>query len=60
MLAADKSAMEIKKEAFEAAELRWWDVREEISALEAEREEGGVGEVVALGDRGEATVGRRR
>ncbi|KAF2155144.1 galactose oxidase [Myriangium duriaei CBS 260.36] len=56
-LAPDKSAKEIKKEAFEAAETRWWDVREEITVLEEERDAGGVGEVVMLGER---EVGKRR
>lgn len=51
---------EIKKAAFAAAETRWWDVREEILALEAERDEGGIGEVVQLAEREGGGAGRRR
>ncbi|PNS21337.1 Kelch repeat-containing protein 3 [Sphaceloma murrayae] len=58
--AEQKSAKEIKKEAFERSEQRWWDVREEIQALEDEREEGGIGEVVQLGDRAAEGGGPRR
>ncbi|KAF2219938.1 hypothetical protein BDZ85DRAFT_267846 [Elsinoe ampelina] len=59
-LAEQKSAKEFKKDAFDRAEQRWWDVREEIQALEDEREEGGIGDVVQLADRGGDTGGRRR
>lgn len=59
--AAIRSAKEIKKGAFDRAETRWWDVREEVQALEDEMEEGGVGEVVQLSERGsEGGAGRRR
>lgn len=51
---------EVKKAAFEAAETRWWDVREEILVLEAERDEGGIGEVVQLGEREGGPAARRR
>jgi len=61
MFAVEKSAKEFKKDAFDSAEQRWWDVREEIQVLEAEREEGGVGDVVSLADRDrEKGVGNRR
>ena len=57
------SVKEIKTKAFEMSEEKWWDSREEITALEDEQEAAGVGEVVALADRGDAGTGgagRRR
>ncbi|KAK7987815.1 hypothetical protein PG989_008130 [Apiospora arundinis] len=56
---------EIKTKAFEMSEEKWWDCREEITALEDEQEAAGIGEVVSLADRGEGTAapggaGRRR
>lgn len=53
---------EIKTKAFEMSEEKWWDCREEITALEDEQEAAGIGEVVTLADRAEAQggVGRRR
>lgn len=52
---------EIKTKAFEMSEEKWWDCREEITALEDEQEEAGIGEVVSLADRGDAGgAGRRR
>lgn len=52
---------EIKSKAFEMSEEKWWDCREEITRLEDEQEAAGIGEVVALADRGEVTgAGRRR
>lgn len=42
---------EIKTKAFELSEEKWWDCREEISALEEEQEAAGIGEVVSLADR---------
>ena len=58
----DKSPKEIKKLAFEQAEEKWWDCREEIRALEDEQEAAGIGEVVSLADKeGAGTgAGRRR
>ncbi|KAJ9157740.1 Kelch repeats protein [Pleurostoma richardsiae] len=44
---------EIKTKAFELSEEKWWDCREEITALEDEQEAAGIGEVVSLADRGE-------
>jgi hypothetical protein len=56
------SVKEIKTRAFEISEEKWWDCREEITALEDEQEAAGIGEVVTLADRGEASggAGRRR
>jgi len=60
------SVKEIKAKAFELAEEKWWDCREEITALEDEQEAAGIGEVVSLADRGEVSggggggAGRRR
>ena len=56
------SVKEIKTKAFEMSEEKWWDSREEITALEDEQEVAGIGEVVTLADRGEASggAGRRR
>ena len=56
---------EIKAKAFEMSEEKWWDCREEITALEDEQEAAGIGEVVSLADRGEGPAapggaGRRR
>ncbi|KZF24359.1 galactose oxidase [Xylona heveae TC161] len=58
-----RSIKEIRKQAFEMAEEKWWDCREEIRALEDEQEEAGIGEVVALEERGSGGgggAGRRR
>lgn len=55
------SIKEIKTKAFEMSEEKWWDAREEITALEDEQEAAGIGEVVTLADRGESGgVGKRR
>ncbi|KAI1461974.1 galactose oxidase [Annulohypoxylon moriforme] len=54
---------EIKTKAFELSEEKWWDCREEITALEDEQEAAGIGEVVSLADKGDSGaggVGRRR
>lgn len=48
---------EIKAKAFELSEEKWWDSREEITALEDEQEANGIGEVVSLADRGETGTG---
>ncbi|KAK4998641.1 Kelch repeat-containing protein 3 [Elasticomyces elasticus] len=56
-----RSVKEIKKSAFEKAEKKWWDCREEIQALEDEQEAAGIGEVVSMADRGGgAGAGRTR
>ena len=58
---SEQSVKELRKKAFDAAEERWWDCREEIRALEDEQEEAGIGEVVQMTDRAaEGGVGRRR
>lgn len=57
------SVKEIKTKAFEMSEEKWWDCREEITALEDEQEAAGIGEVVSLADRAEvggASGGLRR
>lgn len=53
---------EIKARAFELSEEKWWDSREEITALEEEQEAAGIQEVVSLAERGDAAAGggRRR
>ncbi|KAG5983709.1 hypothetical protein E4U55_007390 [Claviceps digitariae] len=54
---------EIKARAFELSEEKWWDSREEITALEEEQEAAGIQEVVSLAERGDAGAGggaRRR
>ena len=60
--AMDRSVKELRKVAFDMAEIKWWDSREEITALEDEQEEAGIGEVVNIADRHSQTggVGRRR
>jgi hypothetical protein len=57
---AEKSPKEVKKMAFERAEEKWWDCREEIRALEDEQEAAGIGEVVSLADKEGGGVGKRR
>lgn len=52
---------EIKARAFELSEEKWWDSREEITALEEEQEAAGIQEVVSLAERGDAaTAGTAR
>ena len=51
---------ELKAKAYELSEEKWWDCREEITALEEEQEAAGITEVVALADRGDGGAGRRR
>lgn len=58
---SDQSVKEIRKKAFDQAEERWWDCREEIRDLEDQQEAAGIGEVVSITDRvGEGGAGRRR
>lgn len=59
------SIKEIKTKAYEMSEEKWWDCREEITALEDEQDAAGIGEVVTLADRAGDSgtaggVGRRR
>ncbi|EGE77779.1 kelch repeats protein [Blastomyces dermatitidis ATCC 18188] len=57
----EMSVKELRKEAFILAEEKWWDCREEITALEDEQEEAGIGEVVSMADRSDVpSAGRRR
>lgn len=59
----DKSAKEFRKIAFDLSEATWWDSREEITALENEQEEAGIGEVINIADRNHETgggAGRKR
>ena len=46
-----RSIKELRKIAFDLAETKWWDCREEISAEEERQEEAGIGEVFNLADR---------
>lgn len=57
-----RSVKEIRTKAFELAESKWWEVREEITLLEVEQEEAGIGEVISITDRGQdaGALGRRR
>jgi hypothetical protein len=61
-LQLDRSVKELRKLAFEMAETKWWDCREEITALEDEQEEAGIGEVFSIADRTveAGAIGRRR
>lgn len=56
----DRSIKELRKVAFDLAETKWWDCREEITALEDEQEEAGIGEVVSMTERGGETGGASR
>ena len=59
---SDHSVKELRKGAFELAERKWWDSREEITLLEEEQENAGIGEVVSMTERGGENngIGRRR
>ncbi|PWY68090.1 kelch repeats protein [Aspergillus sclerotioniger CBS 115572] len=61
-IATEKNIKELRKDAFNMAEEKWWDSREEVMALEDEQEEAGIGEVVSIADRGDNAggAGRRR
>ncbi|KXT16018.1 hypothetical protein AC579_7110 [Pseudocercospora musae] len=57
----ERSVKELRKRAFDRAEDKWWDAREEIQALEDEQEAAGISEVVSLAERGDTGgAGRRR
>lgn len=59
----NKSVKELRKIAFDLSEAKWWDSREEITALEDEQEEAGIGEVINIADRNNDTgdgAGRKR
>ena len=53
------SVKELKAKAFDLSEEKWWDCREEITALEEEQEVAGISEVVSLAERGEGGPRRR-
>ncbi|KIW02830.1 uncharacterized protein PV09_05887 [Verruconis gallopava] len=57
-----QSVKEVRKKAFDRAEDKWWDCREEIRALEDEQIEAGIGDVVSLAEKAQAGpgAGRRR
>lgn len=58
-----KSIKEVRKSAFERAETKWWDCREDITALEDEQDQAGIGEVVNLADKAASApigAGKRR
>ena len=57
-----QSIKEVRKVAFDLAETKWWDCREEIIAEEERQEEAGIGEIVSLVDRTNegGGAGRRR
>ena len=61
-VAVGQSIKELRKVAFELAETKWWDCREEITAEEERQEEAGIGEIVSIGDRANeaGSSGRRR
>jgi N-acetylneuraminic acid mutarotase len=60
-----QTVKEVRKKAFDRAEEKWWDCREEIMALEDEQAEAGIGDVVSLADKavqggGVGGLGKRR
>ena len=57
----EMAVKELRKGAFEKAESKWWDCREEIRVLEDEQEAAGIGEVVDIKDKAaQGAVGKRR
>lgn len=56
----ESSVKELRKKAFDRADERWWDCREEVRALEDEQEEAGIGEVISIAERGTESGGGRR
>ena len=54
------SIKELRKVAFDLAETKWWDSREEIIAEEERQEEAGIGEVVSVADRANTGGPNRR
>lgn len=56
----NQSTKELRKKAFELSETKWWDCREEITALEDQQEAAGIGEVVSMADRGGENLGAGR
>lgn len=56
----NSSVKELRKVAFDLAETKWWDSREEITAEEERQEEAGIGEVVSVADRANTGGPNRR
>ena len=56
----NSSIKELRKEAFDLAETKWWDSREEITAEEERQEEAGIGEIVSVTDRANTGGPNRR
>ena len=56
----DSSIKELRKVAFDLAESKWWDSREEITAEEERQEEAGIGEVISVADRAHVGGPNRR
>lgn len=54
------SVKELRKVAFDLAETKWWDSREEITAEEERQEEAGIGEVISVADRANTGGPNRR
>ncbi|KAL9596250.1 MAG: hypothetical protein Q9219_005911 [cf. Caloplaca sp. 3 TL-2023] len=48
---SSQSVKELRKFAFDQAETMWWDCREEITILEDEQQEAGIGEILSIADR---------
>ena len=57
---ANQSIKQMKKAAFDLAETKWWDSREEIVAEEERQEEAGIGEVISMADRANEGGGTNR
>ena len=57
---SQSSIKELRKVAFDLAETKWWDSREEITAEEERQEEAGIGEIVSVADRANTTGPNRR
>lgn len=60
--ASNQSIKQLRKIAFDLAETKWWDCREEITAEEERQEEAGIGEVISIAERSTEVggSGRRR
>ena len=60
--AENRSVKELRTSAFEQAERKWWDCREEIMTEEERQEEAGIGEIISLADRPNdvGSLGKRR
>ena len=56
----NNSIKELRKLAFELAEIKWWDSREEITAEEEKQEEAGIGEIISVADRADTGGPNRR